>query len=96
MHCFVIQNHHKLYFSKQQTWVNGQDASQVWHCKFHDEALNTLIELNAKDISLRADVLHADLNEKKHAVVKVEAEVEIESEQKTDCNQTTNDVLKQT
>ena len=106
MHCFVIQNHHKLYFSKQQTWVNGQDPAQVWHCKFHDEALNTLIELNAKDISLRADVLRTDLNEKKHAVVEVEidaevaaeveAQTEIEAEQKANCNQTSDDLLKQT
>jgi len=72
MHVFVIRNQHQQYLGKQQNWLSGADAKLLYQTQYHDEALNTLIEVNAKDIELRGEILEVELNEKKQPVVEVD------------------------
>jgi hypothetical protein len=61
---FVIRNQHGLYLTRQNEWVDGHDAAPLFKTPFRDVALNTLIELNAKDIELRGVITEAEVNEK--------------------------------
>jgi len=58
---FVICNQHGHYWGKNHAWVDGKDPKEVVQTKHHDEALNTLIELGAKDVDLRGKIVPADL-----------------------------------
>ena len=61
---FVIRNQHGLYLTRQNEWVDGHDAAPLFKAAFRDMALNTLIELNAKDIELRGVIVEVEVNEK--------------------------------
>lgn len=61
---FVVINQHGHYFGKQKAWTDGRDPARVYCPKHQDEALNTLLEINAKDIDLRGEVMAVDLNER--------------------------------
>ena len=71
MKVFIIRNQNNLYLDKSQGWVSGKDINCVYRTGFHDEALNSLIEVNAKDISLRGEILEVELSEKKQPLLKV-------------------------
>ena len=68
---FVIRNHLEQYLNKQSQWVSGKEAQSLYRSDFHDEALNTLIEVNQKDISLRGSILEVELGDKKKPIVEV-------------------------
>ena len=71
MNVFVLRNQQQLYLSKQKSWVTGKENQGLWRSEHHDEALNTLIELNAKDIELRGDILDVSLDDKRQPIVEV-------------------------
>lgn len=66
---FVIQNQHGLYLTRHNEWNDGHDAAALFKTPHRDIALNTLIELNAKDIELRGNIIGVPLNEKGIPVV---------------------------
>ncbi len=68
---FVIRNHLEQYLDKHSRWISGKEANKLYRSEFHDEALNTLIEVNAKDINLRGEILTVNIDEKKRPVVEV-------------------------
>ena len=68
---FVVINQHGHYYSKQKSWTDGSDPARVYSPKHHDEALNTLLEINAKDIELRGEVMAVDLNERDLPILEV-------------------------
>ena len=57
---FVLQNADGRYFGKDLDWIDELKASAVFFCEHQDQALNKLVELNAKDINLRAQVIACD------------------------------------
>lgn len=71
---FVIQNQHLQYLDKQGNWRSGKDSQALFRTAHHDEALNTLIEVNAKDIHLRCRILEVELDDKKRPVITVHQE----------------------
>ena len=71
---FVIKNQFDQYLDKHSGWQSGKDAQALFRSAHHDEALNTLLELNSKDISLRADIIEVEQNEKKRPIVDVSAD----------------------
>jgi hypothetical protein len=66
---YVIRNQDGLYASKQGEWVDGSDKAAVFFVKYRDQAVNTLVELNAKDFELRGDIIAVALNDKKRPEV---------------------------
>ncbi|MAR89720.1 MAG: hypothetical protein CML06_02405 [Pseudomonadales bacterium] len=61
---FVIRNQHGQYLTRKGEWVSGRDASVLFHQPHYDQALNQLIETNAKDIHLRGTVVELALDER--------------------------------
>ena len=66
---FVIRNQDGQYLTKKGEWVSGKEATGLYHQAHYDQALNQLIEVNAKDIYLRGIILELDLCEKRRPVV---------------------------
>lgn len=66
---FVIRNQEGQYLTKKDEWASGKEAAGLYHKPHHDEALNQLIELNAKDIYLRGTVTELQVCEKRRPVV---------------------------
>ncbi len=54
---YFIQNQLGHYWGRGKCWVDGADASRVAAWEYYDEAINTLVELSAKDIELRGELL---------------------------------------
>lgn len=69
---FVIRNQHQQYLQKKMTWHSGKDNASLYNTDHHDEALNTLLELNSKDIELRGEILSVDRDEKKNPLVEID------------------------
>ncbi len=59
---FVIRNQLGQYWTRNGEWVDGREPQRVLKAKHRDEALNQLVELSAKDIELRGEILSAALN----------------------------------
>ena len=57
---FVLQNADGRYFGKDLEWIVKLKASAIFCYEHQDQALNKLVELNAKDINLRAQVIACD------------------------------------
>jgi len=69
--CFVIRNHQNFYLNKHKEWVDGRENQALFRTQHRDEAINMVVELSSKDISLRAQYIECELNDKKHPVVEV-------------------------
>ena len=61
---YVIRNQLGQYLTRKGEWVSGRDTGVLFHQPWHDQALNQLIEINAKDIELRGRVLALELDDK--------------------------------
>lgn len=70
-HCYVIRNQLGHYISKQREWVDGRDGKVLYRTAHHDEAINLVFELSAKDINLRAQTLRCELDDKLQPQVEV-------------------------
>lgn len=62
MTIFILQNQHQQYLEKSLEWNNEAAANQLFKTPHKDVALNQLMELNSKDILLRASVISCELN----------------------------------
>lgn len=63
---FILQNQDGYFLSKQKEWVDGRDASLLYRSLHRDEALNQMVEVNAKDYTQRINIVDCQLNEKRH------------------------------
>lgn len=66
---FVIRNQSGQYLTRKGEWVSGRDTSALFHQPWYDQALNQLIEINAKDIELRGKVVALEVDDKGRPVV---------------------------
>ena len=64
MSLYLIQNQASAYLDKQLNWSLIPDPNQLFRTPHKDVALNQLVELNARDISMRAVVVSCEVNEK--------------------------------
>ena len=62
---FVVCNQLQQFWGKKKKWVDGTDAKRVLVCKHEDEAVNQLVELSARDIDLRGEVVMVATNERR-------------------------------
>ncbi len=61
---FVIRNQLQQYWTRAGEWVDGREPQRLLKFRHRDEALNQLVELSARDIDLRGEVLRADVGER--------------------------------
>lgn len=59
---FVIRNQLGQYWTRAGEWVDGREPQRILKHRHRDEAVNQLVELSARDIDLRGEVLGCDLN----------------------------------
>jgi hypothetical protein len=59
---FVIRNQLGQFWTRAQEWVDGREPQRLLKFKHRDEALNQLVELSAKDIDLRGEILACETN----------------------------------
>ena len=62
---FILQNQDGYFLSKQKEWVDGREANQLYRSPHHDEALNQMVEVNAKDYTQRIKIVDCVLNDKR-------------------------------
>ena len=61
---YVIRNQLGHYWGKSKAWVDGSEPRAVMRSPHRDEATNTLVELSAKDIDLRGEIVAVALSDK--------------------------------
>ena len=57
MTVFIIQSESGKFLDKHLVWVKDADSASLFRTPHKDVALNQLIEINTRDISLRARVV---------------------------------------
>lgn len=60
--CYVVRNQLGHYWGKKKRWVDGSKPARVMTLKHQDEGLNLLVELSARDIDLRGEVVPVETN----------------------------------
>jgi len=73
MKIFIIKNHDGSLLGKDLGWVDGANASLLFTAQHRDIALNQLIELNAKNIHLRAEIIECEADKKGRPTLVLEA-----------------------
>lgn len=64
MTLYILENHRGEFLDKQLNWVSAGEAGNLFHTPHRDVALNQLIELNARDIHLRAKVVACEADDR--------------------------------
>ena len=61
---YILQRSDGLYLGKDLDWTANYENNPLYHSEHQGIALNQLIELNAKDINLRAKVISCEISAK--------------------------------
>jgi|TARA_B110000090_G_scaffold192150_1_gene225317 hypothetical protein len=75
MKIFIIKSHDGSLLGKDLAWVDGANANLIFTAQHRDIALNQLIELNAKDIHLRAEIAECEADKKGRPALVLDAAV---------------------
>lgn len=73
MKIYIIKNHDESILGRDLEWLDGRDASQIFNTEHRDIALNQLIEVNAKDINLRAQIVECEADKKGRPIMLLES-----------------------
>jgi len=73
MKIYIIKNHDESILGKDLEWLDGRDTNQIFKTEHRDIALNQLIELNAKDINLRAQIVECEADKKGRPIMLLES-----------------------
>ncbi|MEH6639722.1 MAG: hypothetical protein V7717_10640 [Porticoccaceae bacterium] len=75
MTVFVIQDTDGRYLNREAQWNDAKSTVAVFYSPHKDIALNQLLEVNAQDVLLRAQVVACPSNAKGRPVMAVDAAV---------------------
>ncbi|MBQ0799049.1 MAG: hypothetical protein KBT63_07160 [Porticoccaceae bacterium] len=75
MTVFVIQDTDGRYLNREAQWNDAESTVAVFYSPHKDIALNQLLEVNAQDVLLRAQVVACPSNPKGRPVITVAAAV---------------------
>jgi hypothetical protein len=67
---FVIKNQTGLFLNKQMEWIEGGDGHTLYRTAHRDEAVNTVFEVSAKDMYLRAETVACPVDAKGQPAVR--------------------------
>ncbi len=70
---FIIRNQLGQFWIRAGEWVDGREPQRILKLRHRDEAVNLLVELSAKDIDLRGEVIESDLDHRGEPEVEVSA-----------------------
>jgi len=73
MKTYVLQTQNNDVLDKELQWASEITAKHIFNTPHRDIALNQLIELNAKDVNLRAEVVECELSPNGVPTLSVEA-----------------------
>ena len=73
MKIYIIKSHDESILGKDFDWLDGTNASLIFNTPHRDIALNQLIELNAKDINLRAEIIECEADKKGRPIMLLES-----------------------
>lgn len=73
MKIYIIKSHDESILGKDFDWLDGTNASLIFNTPHRDIALNQLIELNAKDINLRAQIIECEADKKGRPIMLLES-----------------------
>jgi hypothetical protein len=68
---YVIRNQHQHYLGRNGEWVDGSHLPALFRTPYRDAALNELVEVNLRDLSLRAELLSCATDAHGYPVVEV-------------------------
>ncbi|MBT5577931.1 MAG: hypothetical protein HOJ99_05490 [Porticoccaceae bacterium] len=69
MKIYILQTQDNRILNKDLEWSSDADRNGIFHTPHRDIALNQLIELNAKDINLRAALIECETDSKGRPVL---------------------------
>jgi hypothetical protein len=72
---YVIRNQLGQYWTRAGEWVDGREPQRVMRLKHRDEAVNQLVELSARDIDLRGEILNPELNDRGEPLLEPSSEL---------------------
>ncbi len=70
---FIIRNQIGQFWIRAGEWVDGREPQRIMKLKHRDEAVNLLVELSAKDVALRGEILPCTLDERGEPAVEISA-----------------------
>ena len=73
MKVYILKTQNNLVLNKNFEWSSEPHRDSVFSSLHRDIALNQLIELNAKDINLRAQIIECEADKKGRPVLLLEA-----------------------
>jgi len=73
MKIYIIKSHDESILGKGFEWLDGANANLIFNTPHRDVALNQLIELNAKDINLRAQIVECEADKKGRPIMLLES-----------------------
>lgn len=78
---FVIKNQTGHFLNKQNEWIEAREVASLYRTVHRDEAVNTVFEVSAKDIYLRAEIQPCPVDAKGQPILDAvtPAAIEIES-----------------
>ena len=74
MKIFVLQRHDTAVLSKDLEWTCDVTCNDIFYSPHRDIVLNQLIELNAKQIDLRVNIIECEADANGRPVMQLEAE----------------------
>lgn len=57
---YVIRNQNRHYLGRHGEWLDGSHVPALFRSEHRDVAVNELVELNLRDIALRAEIMACD------------------------------------
>jgi hypothetical protein len=79
MKIYIIKSHDESILGKDFDWLDGTNVKLIFNTPHRDIALNQLIELNAKDINLRAHIVECEADNKGRPIMPLESAAAIAS-----------------
>ena len=74
MKIFFLQRYDTAVLSKDLEWTCDLTSNNIFYSPHRDVALNQLVELNAKQIDLRVNIIECEADAKGRPVMQLEAE----------------------
>jgi len=84
MKIYILQTQDQRTLNRDLEWSSEADRTMVFYTPYRDIALNQLIELNAKDIDMRASIVECEADAKGRPLLTADLQASNESPASSD------------